>query len=326
MHTMGTSFVGKVRGVRQIAEAQIGDGVTDMLEFKAQVSRHEATKKANRIQTCQHLADWQFANRFERNRPVLLLPGSWWSRQNEPGFEIAGLWQKPTRRVRCIEQCTQCRVVKELDKDFRKMQLGRGGKCKACKGGGQKMKVKLLQPLIEMIFTNADLRYACRLDDKQGGDAIVTMKRVREAIAFNAESADESTWLWLTLEQMGFSLRQTSGGEDVGRAGDLDSSQRTCDHLAAYHLAPAITDFILHEDWEYCNNELEQTLSCCRVNGIMISSPRGNTQHRMIVHVSSATQSTKKDRSSCAEACSGKRPRCQQLRMTLASFVSKKRH
>ena len=36
MHTMGTSFVGKVREVRQIAEAQIGEGVADMVEFEAQ--------------------------------------------------------------------------------------------------------------------------------------------------------------------------------------------------------------------------------------------------------------------------------------------------
>ena len=54
--------------------------------------------------------------------------------------------------------------------------------------------LKLQQPLIGMIFTNADPRYACRLDDKQGGDMIVTMERVREAIAFIAELADESTW------------------------------------------------------------------------------------------------------------------------------------
>jgi len=46
-----------------------------------------------------------------------------------------------------------------------------------------------------MIFTNADPRYAGRLDDKQGSDTIVTMERVNEAIAFNAELADESTWL-----------------------------------------------------------------------------------------------------------------------------------
>jgi len=44
-----------------------------------------------------------------------------------------------------------------------------------------------------MIFTNTDPRYAGRLDDTQGGVTIVTMERVREAIVFNAELADEST-------------------------------------------------------------------------------------------------------------------------------------
>ena len=73
-----------------------------------------------------------------------------------------------------------------------------------------------------MIFTNADPRYAGRFDNKQGGDnIIVTRERVREAIAFNAEWADESTWLWLTSEQMGFPLRPTGGGEHEERAGDL---------------------------------------------------------------------------------------------------------
>ena len=48
-HPMGTSFVGKVRDVRQIAEARIGEGVADMVEFEAQVNGHEATEKANRI-------------------------------------------------------------------------------------------------------------------------------------------------------------------------------------------------------------------------------------------------------------------------------------
>ena len=66
------------------------------------------------------------------------------------------------------------------------------------------------QLLIGMIFTNADPRYAGRLDDKQGGHTIVTMERVREAITFNAELADELTWLWLTSEQMGFPLRPTA--------------------------------------------------------------------------------------------------------------------
>jgi len=70
-----------------------------------------------------------------------------------------------------------------------------------------------------------DPRYAGRLDDKQGGDTVVTMERVREAIAFNAELADESTWLWLTSGQMGFPLRPTDGGEHEESAENLDSSQ-----------------------------------------------------------------------------------------------------
>jgi len=81
------------------------------------------------------------------------------------------------------------------------------------------------------------------------------MERVREAIAFNAELADESTWLWLTSEQMGFPLRPTGGGEHEKRAEDLDSSQGVRDHLAAYHLAPAITDFISDENRVCCNND-----------------------------------------------------------------------
>jgi len=180
--------------------------------FKAQISGLEATKKASRTQVWQGLSDWQLANKFERDRPVLLLPGSWWSGQNEPQLKSAGWWQKPTRRARC-KQCAQCGVVKEFGKNFHKMQLGRGGKCLACKGGSRALNQNPQQPLIGMIFTNADPRYAGRLDDKQGGDTIATMERVREAIAFNAELADESKWLWLTSEQMSFPLRPTGRGE-----------------------------------------------------------------------------------------------------------------
>jgi len=99
MHTMGTSIVGKVRDVRQIVEAQIGGGVAGMVEFEAQVSGHEAIEKANRIQAWQGLLDWQLADRFDRDRPVLILLGSWWSGQHEPEFQSAGWWQKPTRRA-----------------------------------------------------------------------------------------------------------------------------------------------------------------------------------------------------------------------------------
>jgi len=139
------------------------------------------------------------------------------------------------------------------------MQLGRSGECLAFKGGSRTTNLKPQQPLIGMIFTDADPRYAGRLDDKQGGDTIVSMERVREAISFYAELVNKSTWLWLTSEQMGFFLRPTGGGEHEERAEDLDGSQGVRDHLVAYHLAPAITDFISDENRECCNNDLVQT-------------------------------------------------------------------
>ena len=43
-----------------------------MVEFEAQVSGHEATEKANRVQAWQGLLDWQLADRFDRDRPVPL--------------------------------------------------------------------------------------------------------------------------------------------------------------------------------------------------------------------------------------------------------------
>jgi len=60
---------------------------------------------------------------------------------------------------------------------------------------------------------------------------------------------------------MGFPLRPTGAGEHEERAEDLDSSQGVRDHLVAYHLAPAITDFILDKNRVCCNNNLEQALT-----------------------------------------------------------------
>jgi len=97
MLTMGTSFVEKVRDVQKIAEAQIGEGVAHMVEFEAQVSGHEATGKANRIQAWKGLLDWQLADRFDRDRPVLLLP--------------AGLLVEWVARARVRE----CRMVAKAD-------------------------------------------------------------------------------------------------------------------------------------------------------------------------------------------------------------------
>jgi len=112
----------------------------------------------------------------------------------------------------------------------------------------------------------------------------VTMERVREAIAFHADLADESTWLWLTSEQNGFSLRPTGGGEHEEREEDLDSSQGVRDHLFAYHLAPAITDFISDENRVRCNNDLEQTLTLLHSEWSKEIEPSGqsSTHHPLV--------------------------------------------
>jgi len=57
------------------------------------------------------------------------------------------------------------------------------------------------------------------------------MASFKEATAFNVELTDQSTWLWLTSEQMGFPLRQASAGEHERRAEDSDSSQSARGHL-----------------------------------------------------------------------------------------------
>jgi len=56
--------------------------------FPATVNGHEATEKANRIQAWQGLSDWQLDDRFVKDRPVLLLPVSWWSEQHEPDSRV----------------------------------------------------------------------------------------------------------------------------------------------------------------------------------------------------------------------------------------------
>ena len=91
--------------------------------------------------------------------------------------------------------------------------------------------------------------------------------------------------MWLTSEQMGFSLRPTDGGEHEERAEVLDSSQTVVDHLVAYHFTPVITDFILDENRECRNNELEQTLMLLHSEWIREIEPtrQNSTHHPLIV-------------------------------------------
>jgi len=95
-----------------------------------------------------------------------------------------------------------------------------------------------------IVFTNADPRYAGKLDDPQGGDMTMLMQQVREVKTVNHEMTDESSWIRLTPSQMGFSLRSECANENHGEAGSSKqcNDQRTDE--TAFFLASIITDFI----------------------------------------------------------------------------------
>jgi len=50
-----------------------------------------------------------------------------------------------------------------------------------------------------MAFSNADPRYAWKLDDPQGGDITMLMQQVREIMTVNQEMKNESSWIRLML-------------------------------------------------------------------------------------------------------------------------------
>jgi len=80
-----------------------------------------------------------------------------------------------------------------------------------------------------IVFTNSDPQYAGKLDDPQGGDTTMLMQYVREVLTVNQEMEDESSWIWITSEQMGFLLRSEFANENHGEAGSSKqcNDQRT---------------------------------------------------------------------------------------------------
>jgi len=95
-----------------------------------------------------------------------------------------------------------------------------------------------------IVFTNADPQYAGKLDDPQGGDTIMLMQQVGEVITVNQEMTDESSWIWLTSEQMGFPLRSEFANENHGEAECSKQCNNQCTDQTAFFFAPIITDFI----------------------------------------------------------------------------------
>jgi len=91
-----------------------------------------------------------------------------------------------------------------------------------------------------IVFTNANPRHAGKLDDPQGCDTTMLMQQVREVMTVNQEMTDESSWIWLTSEQMGVSLRSEFANENHGEAGSSKQynhqrTDQTAIFFGAYH-------------------------------------------------------------------------------------------
>jgi len=71
-----------------------------------------------------------------------------------------------------------------------------------------------------MIFTNADLRYAGRSDDKQGGDTIVTMEplRVRKSNHFQCGVGRRFNMVVAHIGATGLSLETDKWGRARGES------------------------------------------------------------------------------------------------------------
>jgi len=82
----------------------------------------------------------------------------------------------------------------------------------------------------------------------------------------------------------GLSLETDRWGRARGESRGFRQQPRG-DHFVAYHLAPAITDFISDENRVCCNNDLEQTLTLLHSEWSKEIEPSGqsSTHHPLVV-------------------------------------------
>ena len=64
------------------------------------------------------------------------------------------------------------------------------------------------------------------------------MQQVREVMTLNQEMTDESSWTWLTSEQMGFPLRSGLANENHGEVGSSKQCNDQRTDQTAFFLAP----------------------------------------------------------------------------------------
>jgi len=116
-----------------------------------------------------------------------------------------------------------------------------------------------------IVFTNTNPRYAGILDDPQGGDTTMLMEQVRKVMTVNQEMEDESSWIWLTSEQMGFPLQSEFANENHGEAGSSKQCNDQCTDQTACFLAHIITDFIRNTKRELYDEKLEDALEMLKL-------------------------------------------------------------
>ena len=86
------------------------------------------------------------------------------------------------------------------------------------------------------------------------------MQQVREVMTVNQEMTDESSWIWLTSEQIGFPLRSEFANENHGEAGSSKQCNDQRSDQTALFLAPIITDFIRNTKRDLYDEKLEDAL------------------------------------------------------------------
>jgi len=159
---------------------EAGDGFERIVELQVQIKVHNQREYEDKWQGWQNWTDETLATKLTKDdqQSVLLLPARWWP-DTLPEFEREGWCQRPHMGVRC-RQC-KCSLLENP-------HFG-SSKCHGCK---EQMKTKGKR-LDGMVFTNANSRYAGKLDDPQGGDAIKLIHQVREVIMVNKGMADKSS-------------------------------------------------------------------------------------------------------------------------------------
>jgi len=86
------------------------------------------------------------------------------------------------------------------------------------------------------------------------------MQQVREVMTVNQKMEEESSWTWLTSEQMGFPLWSEFANENHGEAGSSKQCKDQRTDQTAFFLVFIITDLIRNTKRDLYDEKLEDAL------------------------------------------------------------------